>query len=373
MKGRFYWIALMAALLLSAFFVSGCAGEESGADLTMVTSAPTETPIVTATPEATATPEETATPVPTATPVINPFNGGVLASEDDFAPFAVVIENTGAARPQSGIGQADIVYEVYMETGGVTRLIALFSNALPEKVGPVRSGRIHHVHVLSQFPGIALVHFGGSEPAGYDFYAEIKKIDVGWRSDGVNGPNSGLFWRDDSREAPHNAYASLVRDKEEAGDFYDGGYYQVLHFDEALKAQTAEVAYYELNYYGSYQVTYEYVPEVGGYRRWASDELMTDENTGEPIVLQNVVVIHTKYTYGGPANYANFTSTGSGEAEFLINGVYRTGTWSREDYHSPYVFQDDAGEEIAFCPGHTWVDITYSDDKHNLTPTDSAP
>jgi hypothetical protein len=47
-------------------------------------------------------------------------------------PFAVVIENSPDARPQSGYNDADVVYEALAE-GGITRTLAIFSQKLRMK------------------------------------------------------------------------------------------------------------------------------------------------------------------------------------------------------------------------------------------------
>lgn len=61
-------------------------------------------------------------------------------------PVAVMVNNIANsqrqnARPQRGIGSADLLIEAKVE-GGITRLCAVFSDAdsIPE-VGPIRSGR----------------------------------------------------------------------------------------------------------------------------------------------------------------------------------------------------------------------------------------
>ena len=42
-------------------------------------------------------------------------------------PIAIMINNIGEAMPQSGIGQADVIYEMVVE-GGITRLMAVYSD-----------------------------------------------------------------------------------------------------------------------------------------------------------------------------------------------------------------------------------------------------
>ena len=62
----------------------------------------------------------------------------------DKGPIIVTINNHPLARPQSGIADADIIYEMLAE-GNVTRFLALYQSEIPEEVGPVRSARDYFV------------------------------------------------------------------------------------------------------------------------------------------------------------------------------------------------------------------------------------
>src|SRR6476469_2932327 len=64
------------------------------------------------------------------TPSIN----GVPVSKEvaETRPIAVVIENHTAARPQSGLSSADVVYETLAE-GGITRFLALYQTQHPKE------------------------------------------------------------------------------------------------------------------------------------------------------------------------------------------------------------------------------------------------
>src|SRR5699024_3549017 len=50
----------------------------------------------------------------------------------------VMVNNHPDARPQSGLSQADMVFEILAE-GHMTRFLALFHSEQPEQIGPVRS------------------------------------------------------------------------------------------------------------------------------------------------------------------------------------------------------------------------------------------
>ena len=69
-------------------------------------------------------------------------------------PVAIMINNIGEAMPQSGIGQADVIYEMVVE-GGITRLMAVFSDYSGlEKIGQVRSARQYYVRAAEQLDAI---------------------------------------------------------------------------------------------------------------------------------------------------------------------------------------------------------------------------
>ncbi|HKA48305.1 MAG TPA: DUF3048 domain-containing protein, partial [Candidatus Dormibacteraeota bacterium] len=50
-------------------------------------------------------------------------------------PIEVVVENSGPARPQAGLQDADIVYE-YISEYSITRMTAIYFNRIPDLVGP---------------------------------------------------------------------------------------------------------------------------------------------------------------------------------------------------------------------------------------------
>ena len=73
-----------------------------------------------------------------------------LTEEENWArPVLATINNHPLARPQSGISQADVVYE-FMAEGNVTRFLALFQSELPETVGPIRSARDYFIHLVKR-------------------------------------------------------------------------------------------------------------------------------------------------------------------------------------------------------------------------------
>ena len=78
------------------------------------------------------------------------FNG-------DTRPIAVMIDNVGDARPQAGLNDAYIVYEIIVE-GNLTRLMAVFKDVDLEKIGPIRSSRHYFLDYALENDAI-YVHF----------------------------------------------------------------------------------------------------------------------------------------------------------------------------------------------------------------------
>ncbi|RAU93870.1 DUF3048 domain-containing protein [Paenibacillus sp. YN15] len=130
-----------------------------------------------------------------------PLTGLFSIGQKDVRPIAVMVENSPAARPQSGLGDADVVYEILAE-GDITRFVAFYHSRVPGKVGPVRSIRPYYVDVAAAMDAV-LVHAGWSQEAmnrvaagGVDHFDEVYGDRV-------------YYWRSPDRKPPHNLYTSI--------------------------------------------------------------------------------------------------------------------------------------------------------------------
>ena len=139
--------------------------------------------------------------------VINEFSGEWIdESLSNQRPLCIMINNIVDAMPQSGISQADIIYEMLVE-GGITRYMCVFKDySNLEKLGPVRSARHYYVQMANMLGGI-YAH------VGWSVYAESWIKDTGLNN--LNGLyDSTTFYRDESRVAPHNCYTNSEKLKE---------------------------------------------------------------------------------------------------------------------------------------------------------------
>lgn len=81
---------------------------------------------------------------------VAPLTGEAVLEEITQRPIMVTINNHPAARPQSGLADADVIYEMLAE-GNVTRFLAIYQSELPENIGPVRSARSYFIDMAKGF------------------------------------------------------------------------------------------------------------------------------------------------------------------------------------------------------------------------------
>lgn len=277
---------------------------------------------------------------------------GKLTNKNNY-PILVSIPNDGTARPHYNISKADIVYEMYVE-GSITRLLALYNDNIPDRVGPVRSGRMYMVDIVDDWRG-AFVHFGGPRAANdWSLHRKLIKSQVQYRLDGIS--NSTYFARDNSRKAPNNAYVNLqgfasTIDAEPVGA-------QPFKFSTAPSKGTEDVKEIKINYSGSNNVTYKYNDEKGAYDRFINNNEYVDAVDGKQVAFQNIVIQETTQTnFGDVKGHINLDMLGTGKASFYFGGKMIKGTWTRTSKNKPTVYKDENGKEIKLSVGTTFVQI----------------
>lgn len=320
---------------LLAVTAAACSGDEpevAPPPPQTTTETPTQTPTPTPTEETTPEPEPTSTP----------FQGGPV--------LAVKIDHVDAAYPRFGIGSADIVYVDEVEFG-LTRLVAVFSNTLPDAVGPVRSARPNDPTILANYGPVALV-FSGSSRQTREYLIRGTQINV----EGGSG-----FYRDRSRAAPHNLLATpqTLLDRADSSEPRDIGF----RYGPAPAGGRAASAI-ETRYPAS-RMSARFDSESGTFEISSNGQVEIDALTGDPVAPTTVVVQKvamapsTNVTTGGATTPLS-SLVGSGDAIVLREGQVWEGQWSRADLEAPTLFTVD-GEELTFAPGQTWLWFVRSD------------
>ena len=77
-------------------------------------------------------------------------------------PLAIMLNNTSAALPMSGVSNASVIYECPVE-GRITRWMGVFEDwENLERIGSVRSCRLYYLHFAQEFHPV-YAHFGQAQ------------------------------------------------------------------------------------------------------------------------------------------------------------------------------------------------------------------
>lgn len=258
--------------------------------------------------------------------------------------FAVIIENTPAARPQSGLIDADIVYEVLAE-GGITRFLALFNNTYPDAVGPVRSARPYFAEIARGW-GAELVHVGGSTQA----YIDIERLNLG-HFDAMHMDKP--FFKDKSRKDPHATYISLT-DLKKMNSVSDGYNYQ-LNFNEG--GNIREVSSVYIPYNSDFDIKYIYDEQKEHYIRYIGDKPHTDRESGDELYADNIIIEFHRHRVVDDEGRLDITMDGEGEAVIISGGREIKCRWIRTNDSAPVDYIDENGDPVLLNPGKTWINI----------------
>lgn len=333
------------------------------------------------TPEVTAAPVETPEPEPSEEPAVETsLTSGLPNDGAEYRPMLAMIENSPAARPQTGVQQADIVYEILAESS-VTRFMCLFNDTLPRQIGPIRSCRMYYLSIQKEWDA-PIVHYGGPSDSEKPSYIYGSKYDyIKLRLDGLkNSACYKYFKRSSERKAPHNVYTDL---QELADNFYDytPNDRTQFTFDEAVSYENgADFTYVGLPFNTSNEdnVNFTYHPEDGLLYRAHGDtphEIRTvtvDEQTGESktetaqYTCVNLIVqyANTYVLSGDVKGRKNVDMVGSGDCEYFIGGKHIYGKWVREtDDDSTKYYLEDGVTPVTLRPGNTWIAVHPADKK----------
>lgn len=315
----------------------------------------------------TAVPTITATvsiePTPTPAPKVARLLDGVLVDpgKENVHPLAVMIENHPDARPQFGLGQANLVYEAIAE-GGITRFMAIYADpTIPVRVGPVRSARTYFVDFATELHAF-YAHVGGNNDALVQIRA-TNVLDLDQFS--IGAPT---YQRDLSRPVAleHTMYSSTEKlwdiavNKKGWSKTAD---FTPWHFDDdPLLANRPTKASVTVDVSGpDYKVVWNYNPATNSYSRTMAGAAHVDANTNQVIQTKNVVtetVDHQPTVTAIGEKGQKFTLTGTGKAMIFHNGTATIGTWKKSGTGRT-IYYDSTGNEITFTRGTVWVHIVH--------------
>ena len=273
--------------------------------------------------------------------------------------LAFKIDNNLNARPQSGIQEADAVFEIIVE-GGMTRFLTFFYDKTSDYIGPIRSARPTDPTLVRPYGGILIV--SGATPG---LVPEIRELGVPV----LEEESPPVMFRIDERKAPHNLYADteLVREviddrglafNAPPGPIYPFGNNQdnwstganrviVQYSDFTTVIWKLDGTKYSRFIIDGYSNTEDAVAHNFITRDGYTDIL----NTESIVVLQGPIYIDEATTL------PSVLTVGVGPVYVFNNGRYIEGTWRRDDISEPFDLYDQNQNPILVPPSTQWVHI----------------
>ncbi len=341
---------LIAVWALLAGVGASCGGHRPAA-------APPPPPPPPTTPPTTPAPSTTTTTVP----VVHraPLTGLVQTNAARLVAPAVVvkIDNIDAARPQTGVNQADVVYEEMVE-GGLTRLAAIYQSYYPTLVGPVRSGRLTDAGIADDLNHPVLAYSGTN--------AIFLPILQSQPLTGINAENHpALFPQNGNLPAPHNTFTDV---EALAGlsptHAPPPPLFPYLPKGAVFGGTGATPVRHVGISFPSADVTWDYNAKSGRWLRGQNGTADVD-SAHQQVDAANVVVLFVTYITSGiasgegvaPVPIPEGILTGSGQAWFLSQGKLVKGTWRRPSMTSVAQYRSLSGAPVRLNPGRTWVEL----------------
>ena len=310
--------------------------------------------------------------------VPSPLNG-VLYTEGEASewkgrrPMAVMVNNHVLAWPQTGLSQADIIYEAVAE-GGISRFLAVFHSRLTAKVGPVRSARKYYVDFAKENDAW-YGHWGGASTANeanvYDYMRTIyvSSIDAMWAG-------AQAFWRDFSRDVhtEHTGYTSIPKLYETAYKQYPD---QTQEFRDlpsvwsfkadSSEADRPEIASISFNFWDlpDFLVKWDYNKTSNSYKRSQGGNPHLEAETGEVLTGKDVMVLFMdERSLNDGHGHLLYKTIGEGSGKAFLDGKAYDIKWVRKSVNDRtqfYLLEKGAkkGSEkiLELNRGQIWIEI----------------
>jgi hypothetical protein len=305
----------------------------------------------------------------TAPPPVCPLTG-VPASGGEVPQrpaMAVKIDNYPAGRPQSGLNQADIIFEEPVE-GGITRYAAVFQCQNVALIGPVRSARNIDIGILGQLGNPLEAHVGGINPVIANIAASpIVNVDL--------GASDSLMIHPPGRASPDADFTStaLVYGTHSTMNTPPQ---PIFTYSDAPPPDGTPASAVNINFSDTANVTWKWNATTGTFQRYyngTQPDMLTNgvQNQASNVIVQYVAISYGPWaenSVGGLEVQADLYPNASGTAIVFRNGQEIQGSWHRTTLGSPTQFVNAAGATIPMMPGPTWVELVPNTIMAAVTP-----
>jgi len=266
-------------------------------------------------------------------------------------PIAVMLSSDPEARPLSGVGQADMVFEMPVTPNGITRLMAVYQCQDPKELGSIRSARLDFIP-LAQGVDAILAHWGGEQAALAELDAHVMDNVDALKYEGTT------FYRKNGVPAPHDGFStlSLIRTRaDELGYRASTSLAAYVHTtstpDRNLgdAADTVTVAWPQ-----GMDVSFTYDADSNSYVRSRGGTPEVDATTGARVRASVVIDMRTDASFLRD-QYIRVRTTGEGVATIWQGGRRINALWKKPSATDMLSFTDGDGQPIALVPGTIWV------------------
>jgi hypothetical protein len=267
------------------------------------------------------------------------------------------------ARPQSGLNEADIVFDTPAE-GFIMRYVAVYQCESAPSIGPTRSARwVDWNMVAPEFGHPILAFAGGINPNVDGLAAEPWLIGANLLEGAQNAGH-----RISSRLAPDNLYTSTSA----ILSLFPSAHtppQPIFDFAAKLPSGSKPAASIAINFSYGTDVVWKWSATEHQWIHTYAGATDIDAATGKPVTTTNVVVEIVHYQLGpycesgcpGGSGDVESNLVGSGSGYVLRDGREFPVTWHRLTVTAKTTFTDAAGQEVALAPGRTWVEIVEDD------------
>ena len=292
------------------------------------------------------------------------------------------------ARPQRGIGSADILIESKVE-GGITRLCALFhdANDIPE-VGPLRSGRDQFLQLL--MPWQALYYHDGESIFCTQFVNvyQYSGLNIGGKNYFNTPVHTHVAHRDsrgrnvayehteftsgkEIRQAASNAGIGLKYD-------YDTTFFRFADYrtgEENAMQGAASGKAVSITHSDHYKTSFRYDPQSRTYKMQMYSRISgkfentVDELNAKQLSFDNLLVCFApieRYP-GDSGDVQQVSYISGGDAYCFSRGGVQHGRWEKASPEHPLRVYDKTGTEMLFNRGKTYLAIVDDDEWSNFS------
>lgn len=286
----------------------------------------------------------------------SPLTGLYIEEEKlNDRPIAVMIDNYYKARPQAGLSEADVIYEILAE-GNITRYLAIIYSSKPETIGPVRSARPYFIDKALEYDPL-YIHVGGSPEALQDVKS-LKMADIDALACGKN-----TFWRKKHKPIPNNMYTSYSALIKEANrkKYKTSSKFETLLFNERdIKIEGKSLEFIKFPYRKSYISEFRYNKDDRLYYRYVNNKPHKDEVSGVHLTAKNIIIQYANSKVIDNKGRLEIDLIGQGKGLYITDGKMMEITWKKNDRRDLTRFYDLNGNEIKFNPGITWHQVVPS-------------